>query len=591
MFPIAPTRGLPLPVEEITDMGVLMGKAIAPGLANGRAVVLSDCIPAEVSLRPVDTDAEVLRLRRAFQSAKADLEALQTHVHQEFGASEAEIFAAHQLILDDPALLDDIVERLNSDDLRAEDAIAASVQDYAARMSQADDPYLRERELDIRDIGNRLVRHAAGNPSSRFSALEDNSIIVGEELLPSDLVELDSEKLAGVVTQRCGETSHVAILARALGIPALTGIANRDESLSTGQHLLLDGYTGKLVVEPTPPQLHEFEQKQSRFNAYRAAQKVDEHLPCQTKDGVEILLMANLARPNEAELSASSNLAAIGLLRTEFLFLDHSDPPTVDEQVDLYVKVASRMPGRDICIRTLDLGGDKFPLFLRHTPEANPTLGIRGLRFSLGAGLPMFKTQVEALLRVSADHCVKILLPMVLGVDDFLAAKDIIQQVALELNLTVPPIGVLIETPAAVLLIDDILDHADFVNLGTNDLTQFVLASDRNALDTEDDYSVLHPAVLRAIKTVCSAARARNKPVTVCGEAAGNPEIAALLVGLGIRRLSMSPSLCVPVKYVLRSHRLDALEAMAAKAIEARSINRVREIVHAAGMGGALPEF
>jgi phosphoenolpyruvate-protein phosphotransferase (PTS system enzyme I) len=570
-------------------MRVLTGKAIAPGLANGRAVVLSDSIPAEVSLRPVDTDAEVLRLKRAFQSAKADLETLQTHVHQEFGASEAEIFAAHQLILEDPALLDDIVQRLNSDDLRAEDAIAASVQDYAARMSQADDPYLRERELDIRDIGNRLVRHAAGNPSSRFSALEDNSIIVGEELLPSDLVELDSEKLAGVVTQRCGETSHVAILARALGIPALTGIANISASLSSGQQLLLDGYTGKLVLEPTQLQLDEFEQKQRRFNAYRAAQKADEHLPCQTKDGVEILLMANLARPNEAELSASSNLSAIGLLRTEFLFLDHSDPPAVEEQVDLYAKVASRMPGRDICIRTLDLGGDKFPLFLRHSPEANPTLGVRGLRFSLGAGLQMFRTQVEALLRVSADHRVKILLPMVLGVDDFLAAKDIILQIARELNLPVPPIGVLVETPAAVLLIDDILDHADFINLGTNDLTQFVLASDRNALDTEDDYSVLHPAVLRAVKAVCSAARTHNKPVTVCGEAAGNPEIAALLVGLGIRRLSMSPSLSVPVKYVLRSHRIDTLEALAAQAIEARSIHCVKEIVRAAGLGGPLP--
>ncbi|CAA0114292.1 Phosphoenolpyruvate-protein phosphotransferase [Halioglobus japonicus] len=567
-----------------------MGKAIAPGLANGRAVVLLDSIPVQASLTPVDSDAEILRLKRAFQSAGADLEALQAHVHQEFGASEAEIFAAHQLILEDPALLNDIIQRLDSDALRVEDAIAASVEEYAARMSKAQDPYLRERELDIRDIGNRLIRHAAGHPASRFSALEDNSIIVGEELLPSDLVELDSDKLAGVVTQRCGETSHVAILARALGVPALTGITDIGGSLSTGQHLLLDGYAGKLVIAPTQSQRQAFEQKQHRFNDYRDAQKADEHLPCQTMDGVEIQLMANLARPNEAELSASSNLAAIGLLRTEFLFLDHSEPPTVDEQIDLYAQVASRMPGRDICIRTLDLGGDKFPLFLRHSPEANPNLGIRGLRFSLGAGLSMFRTQVEALLRVSAEHRVNILLPMVLGVDDFLAAKDIILQIARELGLTVPPIGVLVETPAAVLLIDEILDHADFVNLGTNDLTQFLLASDRNALDAEDDYSVLHPAVLRAVKTVCSTAQAKNKPVTVCGEAAGSPEIAALLVGLGIRRLSMSPSLSMPVKYLLRTLSLATLEALAREAIEARSICRVKEIVRVAGIRGSYPE-
>ncbi|MCB1690335.1 MAG: phosphoenolpyruvate--protein phosphotransferase [Halioglobus sp.] len=572
-------------------MRLVTGKAIAPGLANGRAVVLLDSLPAGTSLAPVDRGAEVLRLKRIFQSARADLETLQSRVHQEFGATEAEIFAAHQLILEDPTLLEDIIQRLNSHSVRAEDAIAASVDDYAARMSKAQDPYLRERELDIRDIGNRLIRHALGHPSSRFSALEDNSIIVGEELLPSDLVELDSAKLAGVVTQRCGETSHVAILARALGIPALTGITDISGMLSSGQRLLLDGYTGELVIEPYHSQLNKFEQKRHRFDEYRIAQKSNDHLPCQTKDGVEILLLANLARPNEAELGAASSMAAIGLLRTEFLFLDHSEPPTIDEQVNLYTQVARRMPGRDICIRTLDLGGDKFPLFLRHSPEANPNLGVRGLRFSLGAGLSMFRTQVEALLRVSADHRVSILLPMVLGVDDLLAAKEIIVQIAGDLCLEVPPVGVLVETPAAVLLIDEILDHADFVNLGTNDLTQFVLASDRNALDTQDDYSVLHPAVLRAVQAVCNAANARNKPVTVCGEAAGNPEIAALLVGLGIRRLSMSPSLSVPVKSVLRSHALEALELLARQAIEARSTSRVKEIVTEAGIGKSYPEF
>jgi len=564
-------------------MHVLTGRTIAPGLADGFAVGLLEPLSCREDLTLADKETEILRLQRAFQRTKADLERLQAQVRQEFGASEAEIFAAHQLILDDPTLRNDILARLNCGAMRAEEAIAASVEEYAARISEADDPYLRERELDIKDIGNRLMRHAKGLPTSRLSVLRVNSIIVAQELLPSDLVELDSERLIGVVTERCGETSHVAILARALDIPALTGIAKLTESVSNGQRLLLDGDSAELVIEPTQSQLQVFQRKKRGFDDSRMAQLAEYHLPCQTKDGTEILLMANLARPNEAELSVAANMMGVGLLRTEFLFLDHSEPPSIEEQVNLYTQVATRMAGRDVCIRTLDLGGDKYPLFLQHSLEANPNMGIRGLRFSLGEGLALFQTQVEALLRVSARNRVTILLPMVLGVDDFLESKEIILGTARDLGLSVPPIGVLVETPAAVLLIDKILEYADFVNLGTNDLTQFVLATDRNALDTQGDYSVLHPAVLRAVDAVTRAARSIDKPVTVCGEAAGTPEIAALLVGLGIRRLSMSPSLSAPVKHLLRSYPLEILEAFAKEAIAASSISQVKEIVAVLG--------
>lgn len=556
-----------------------MGRAIAPGLAEGIAVGLLESAHCTVGRSPRDRETEILRLHRAFQRARADLETLQAHVHQEFGASEAEIFTAHEMILDDPALRNDILERLNCQTISAEEAISASVQEYAARMSQADDPYLRERELDIKDIGNRLIRHTAGLPSSRLSVLRANSIIVAEELLPSDLVELDSDRLAGVVTERCGETSHVAILARALGIPAITGIANVNANVADGQRLLVDGESGELVIEPAPAKLQAFQIKKREFEESRMADLAEDQLPCQTKDGTEVILMANIARPNEAELSLAAKLMGVGLLRTEFLFLDHPDPPSLEEQVDLYTQVATRMADRDVCIRTLDLGGDKYPLFLKHSPESNPNMGVRGLRFSLREGLDLFQTQVEALLKVSIHHRLAILLPMVLGSDDLLEAKGIIQGMARELDVAVPPIGVLVETPAAVLLINDILEHVDFVNVGTNDLTQFILATDRNALDMQDDYSILHPAVLRAVEGVTRAARSQNKPATVCGEAAGNPEIAALLVGLGIRRLSMSPSLSARVKHLLRSYPLETLQSLANEAIAANSIRQVKEII------------
>jgi phosphoenolpyruvate-protein phosphotransferase len=561
-------------------MRVLKARTIAPGMADGHAEGLVKSLVSIQDL-PVTTDkeTEILRLQRAFQRAKADLETLQAHVHQEFGASEAEIFAAHQLILDDPTLRGDILQRLNSAPMRAEKAIAASVENYMAQISEADDPYIRERALDIKDIGNRLIRHTSGISSSRLSTLRADSIVVAQELLPSDLVELDSERLIGIVTERCGETSHVAILARALGIPVLTGIRNVDEIVTNGQRLLLDGESAELVIEPTQSQLQEFRRKMRSYESSRATHLAEDHLPCYTKDGTEISLMANLGRPCQAELSIAAKLTGVGLLRTEFLFLDHPNPPSLDEQIILYTHVASRMADRDVCIRTLDLGGDKYPLFLKHAIESNPNMGVRGLRFSLGEGLGLFQTQVEALLKVSANHRVSILLPMVLGVEDLLESKKIIVGMAQNLGLCVPPIGVLVETPAAVLLIDKILEQADFINLGTNDLTQFILATDRNALDTHADYSVLHPAVLRAVVAVVQAARSKGKPVTVCGEAAGNPEIAALLVGLGIRRLSMSPSLTAPVRYLLRGQHLNNLESLAKEAIEASSISHVKEIV------------
>ena len=564
-------------------MRTLTGKMIAPGLADGTAVVLLDTRWCEKAAPAADTHTEVLRLQRAFHSARVDLEALQLRVHQEFGANEAEIFVAHQLILEDPTLRDDIIERIKRDGLRAEKAIAASVDDYAARLNEAQDPYLRERGSDIRDIGDRLIRHASGHPSSRFSALGINSIIVAEELMPSDLVELDSERLVGVVTERCGETSHVAILARALGIPAVTGMVNVTRLITSGQRLLLDSNRSELTIDPGQTQVQSFRKRRMRFEEKRLRDCAQEHLPCKTADGTDILLMANLARPNETELCAAANLQGVGLLRTEFLFLDHAEPPSVQEQVELYTQVAKRMAGREVYIRTLDLGGDKYPLFLYRLHESNPTMGLRGLRFSLSEGLPLFQSQVEALLRVSSQHSVGIMLPMVLGVDDLLSAKDIVSRISSDLAIPLPPIGVLVETPAAVLVIDEILDCVDFVSIGTNDLTQFVLASDRNALDSEEDYYVLHPAVLRAVSTVSDAARSKNTPVTVCGEAAGVPGIAALLVGLGIRRLSMSPSLSGRVKHTLRSQHLEKLELAAKEALVARSIVQIREIVASLG--------
>lgn len=551
-------------------MRILTGKAISPGLADGYAVIYAPSINVDRTIGQAikDVDAELFRFQRAVQSAKDDLEALQHRVHSEFGASEAAIFSAHRHMLSDPALMDDIRQRIETKKINAEDAIQQSITVFARRLQQADDPYLRERELDIKDIGLRLMRHIVDHASARFASLPKDAIIVAGELMPSDLMELDQRHLAGVVTERCGETSHVAILARALGVPVLSGLPHIASQVDNGQRLLLDSNTGELVIEPSFVKLQNFRQRRTGFER-RARQALDDaDLPCETADGTAISILANLGRPTDNELHAVAKLNGVGLLRTEFLFLDNPEPPSIDQQLRLYSQVAKQTAG-ETTIRTLDLGGDKFPLFLERHLELNPNMGSRGLHFSLTAGEALFRDQVQALLQTAKDFPVNIMFPMLLGMDDLIAAKSIVEDIATQLALSsVPAINALVETPAAVMMINEILDAVDFVSIGTNDLTQFILATDRNTLDTADDYSTLHPSVLRAINTIIQAANRKRVPVTICGECASVPEVACLLVGMGARRLSMSPISAPKVKQALRCVPIHALEQLATGALD-----------------------
>lgn len=556
------------------------GHPISPGLADGIATIL-DAPKAQIkSVKTDDVSTEIIRLKRALQSAKDDLRALENRMHSEFGGTEAEIFATHISILEDPGLFEDIAKRIETNRIRVESAINQSVTEFARRLSQADDPYLKEREQDIRDIGQRLMRHASGRSSARFLSLDDNTIIVAGELMPSDIVELDFNNLKGIVLERCGETGHVAILARSLGIPIISGITKPAIHIHQGQHLLLNGASGELILSPDACQLAIFRKALAQFEATSKLEREQTKLPCKTVDGTSIAILANLGRPSETELSACAGLSGVGLLRTEFLFLDHVDPPSLEQQIYLYRWVAHKMQGNQVVIRTLDLGGDKFPLFLERELEHNPDLGVRGLRFSLNAGIELFRQQIKAILLAGKDYPLAIMLPMVLGFDDLILAKEVIQQAAEQSNVDeLPPTGVLVETPSSVMMIDDIVGQCDFVGIGTNDLTQFILAADRNSQDTLEDYSVLHPSVLRSVQRVIQAADQAGKPVTICGEAASDPQIASIFVGMGLRRLSMSPMASAKVKYFLRSHKIETLNQAANLALSANTISGVRDAI------------
>lgn len=565
-------------------MDSIAGKIVSPGYGAGWAFVYRETTLTGATEHTDDIDQEITRLQRAVIAARAELEAISSRVHNEFGSNEAEIFLAHQEILNDPLVLNDIEDRIRKHALKANAAINQSIAQFAGQLAASDNLYLREREQDIRDVGKRLARHVVEHSSERYSNLDEDSIIVAEELMPSDLVELDYGKLVGIVTSRSGATSHVAILARSLGIPAISGINNATKLIQNGQRLLIDGDHSILVIDPGVASDRLYRTRQKRFHLAARDARASRHLPGCTTDGTAIALLANLGKPNEQEFGESEYLDGVGLLRTEFLFLDHPEPPSVSTQTAVYESIAQRFPGKELNIRTLDLGGDKYPLFLESHYESNPVLGVRGIRHSLSQTPELFEEQLSALLTVTQTFPINVLLPMVVDVEDYLQAKEKLVNLARKAGYDkIPPLGVLIETPSAVFAIDDLVEIADFLCIGTNDLTQFMLAADRNAPETLDFFPAIHPAVLRAIKSVVEACARGEKSVTVCGEVASVPELAALLIGLGVRRLSMSPISSAQVRGFIRKCSLDQLQEVAHEAVKAKSMAEVHQIVQRLG--------
>ncbi|MBV8209522.1 MAG: phosphoenolpyruvate--protein phosphotransferase, partial [Burkholderiaceae bacterium] len=384
--------------------------------------------------------------------------------------------------------------------------------------------------------------------------------------------------LAAIVTERGGTTGHAAILARALAIPAITGVSDAATLIRPGAELLVDGALGVVSVDPPPEEAEGFSLRAQRCDQGQSVAISEDGLVAATLDGATIGLYANIGRAAEAMDAVDHGLDGVGLFRTEYLFLNEAEAPTFEKHRTAYEDAARRLDGRPLVIRTLDLGGDKFPRFLGSHHEANPMLGLRGLRFSLTEGRALFETQIRAILAVAASHReVRVLLPMVLGAADFSAARSAIEKLARDEHLRQrPKIGAMIETPAAVLTIHDILELADFASVGTNDLTQFILAADRNAFDVIEHHTVLHPAVLRAIKLVADAGERAGKAISVCGEAAANPAVAGLLIGLGIRQLSMSPAASTWVRQRIRTLDSREAEAHAVRALKCKDAELVR---------------
>jgi len=564
------------------------GIPLAPGFAEGRAFIYGRPEYVALPKYPIqnkEIEKECARFERALQHSIRELEHLRKKVVAEIGEAESQIFEAHLELLKDPTFVEKVKSRVTQDLINVDHAVEIEIKDLEKLLSEVKNEYLRERKQDIRDVGLRLQKHLQQQETTRFPSIKafpPQTIIVARELLPSDTIEIDRSNLVGIVTERGGTSSHAAILARALGIPSITGIPQISSKVSNGDWMLIDAQIGTVTISPTTAKSKHFHSLKKKYDDFSSYAQLHESEECVTKDGVRIKLFANIGRAEEADLVPMHNLEGIGLFRTEYLFFETDKPPTLRKHLTAYKKVAKTIKDRPIVIRTLDLGGDKKPFFMTREFEANPNLGCRGLRFSL-LQKRLFITQLRAILRANLNSDIRVMFPMVLGAADLNEAVAVLHEVAAQEKITrLPRTGAMIETPAAIFEIDEIMKVVDFLSIGTNDLTQFILAADRNSLEMVDHYSVLHPAVIKAITKVIEKANTCNCPLAVCGEDAGDPDIACLLIGLGLRELSISPVRAARIRQRIRSIRLKEMENMAQSILLAKSVVDIKNQLHEA---------
>lgn len=565
-------------------MNWLEGIGISPGYAEGVAVVYD--YETDYRLEFPDRDisaseigAEHGRLDDAVEQSHRELQqAEQSAIGPTGHTDSSAVLAAHTHLVHDIAAK--VKQFMGRELVNVEQSLDSVIGEFVEQMCQLENDYLREREQDIRDVGRRMMRHLTGAPQFLQVPLPAGTVIVAHELLPSETIELSQAGLAAIVTEKGGKDSHTAILARSLGIPAVTGLFAVTSQIHAGTHLLVDGEAGKVTIAPSASEVAEFTKSREDYERSMAVIAADETLPCVTRDGIEISVLANIGRPEEVEQIELHDLSGVGLFRTEFIFLESSEPPSVETQYKIYAQTAKALGDRPLVIRTFDLGGDKLPPFLASLPLGpHPSRHLRGLRFSL-AEQRLFEAQLRAIIRVAQSADVRLLFPMVIGGDDLSRAVAAVDQAVEEIGaLRKPSLGVMIETPAALFALEEILELADFVSIGTNDLTQYMLATDRDAADLADECTPWHPTVLRAIKRVVDAAATKNCPVCVCGEAAGEADFACLLVGLGVRELSMTPVRAASVRHALRKLEGPTVQELANQALRCVSPKEVRQLL------------
>jgi phosphoenolpyruvate-protein phosphotransferase (PTS system enzyme I) len=567
---------------------MIFGEVAAVGAASGPAFVCACAAPVLVPRRTISEDdvpKEMTRFDAAVSEAAQKLLDIQQGIARQVGNPAAAIFAAHGMVLHDAAFRSQIAAMCRAERVNVEVAVEKVIEKVTATFDRMEDLHFRAQTADFRDIGNRLLNILAGGSEGPISALPEGSIIVTSEILPSLISQLERKAVRGLILERGGQTAHAIILARSLGIPAIIHVPDATHRIQTGDRLIVDGMAGRVFVNPSPPIIREYDKLQEDLQAHRHALEGIIKLPSVTPDGVAIKLRVNAGKVADALAVAALNADGIGLYRTEFVFLVQERFPSEEEQYQMYRAAADHVKPREMVIRVLDLGSDKLLSYFPRPHEDNPSLGRRGIRLLLEHP-EVFRTQLRAILRLSATHPVSLLFPMIGDVEELLAAKAALENVKSELDAESIPfnrhilVGAMIETPSAVILSRSLASHADFFSVGTNDLVQYLLTTDRTNSEMASYYEPLHPAVLQALSSLAVMAREVGKEISICGEMAGNAAYTALLLGLGFRSLSMSSSELLEVKNVIRSTRMDLAEALAKKILASSTVREIKTCLH-----------
>ncbi len=570
------------PSERDTTEIVLQGMGVSSGVAVG-TVYLMQADTEPVATRRVamhEVDDEIERFRAAIDTTREQIHLIQRNVQEHIGSHDARILDVHLMVLDDKVFIEEILELIRSNRHNAEHAVWVVSDRYATVLGRIDDEYLRERMTDVKDVSRRLLRHLSGRRNGMPDVIPPDSIVVADNLAPSDTALLRKDQVGGFVTNTGSPVSHTAIMARALQIPAVVALNNVTDVVSPGETLLVDGNSGVIVIRPTAKRIEACGDLINRRHRLRLeiVDRVRDQ-PGATADGESIALRANVDGPAELDDVLRYGAAGIGLFRSESMFLSGGRYASESEQVEVYRTLASRMQPHSVVVRTLDLGGDKrLPETMRYR-EDNPFLGCRGIRLCL-AEEAAFRIQLRA-IRMAADAGnLKIMYPMVSDVDELRRANDLLRDVCRDVaseagHEAALEIGVMIETPAAAMCVDVIAPHVGFMSIGSNDLIQYAMAADRGNNRVSYLYQPTHPAILRLIKIAVDAADAANVPMGICGEMAGDPVLTPLLIGLGITDLSMVAAAIPMVKAVVQAVRMSEARDLVAAALRCRSSDEV----------------
>jgi len=563
-------------------MEIKKGIAVSPGISIARSLIIDSedyRIPRRL-IKSSQRIVEIQRARGAFKSATDELALLEEEQEAIGQRKIKDIFAVHLRFLHDRSLRKKITDLIHTESVTAEYAVSATMREVASQFAKVKDAYISERAADIYDIERRLLRQLLGNRREDIKHLTEEVAVVARELSPTQTASFNKTFVKGIATDAGGRTSHTAIVARSLGIPAVVALEDLTENVSGGDTVVIDGNRGIVIVNPDDETIRQYEEYAREFAALEHKLDAIREKPAVTRDGVRITLLGNIEFPDEAELVLQKGGEGIGLYRTEFLYLNSPSEPTEQEHYQAYAETIAAFKHRPVTIRTVDLGADKYTQSKRFVPEPNPFLGLRSIRFCL-QNLVMFKTQLHAILRASVLGEVQIMFPLITNLQELMQAKMILRDVMEDLheesvsyNKNVQ-IGIMIETPSAALTAFSLARDADFFSLGTNDLTQYTLAVDRGNELVSTLYSAVDPAVLRLIRTVIQDAHKGQIDLTICGEMASEPEYIMLLLGMGVRTISIAPPMMPEIKQIIRSVTMEDCNNVARKIL---GMNSERQI-------------